>query len=724
MRMIPGLGKAAGLRPSPYNFTAGLTLAGFALLTTALPLSAAPQSYSLYGTPGLLDMPTAESAPDGELSLNTSTFKGQARATLTFQLTPRLSASFRYATINNYRPSGKRTWDRSFDLRYRLLDEGRYRPAVAIGLQDFMGTGLFSSEYIVATKHIGKRLTATAGLGWGRLGSYKGFTNPLGALDKRFETRPGFTGLGGEPNTNRWFRGDAAFFGGIAWAASDRLTLKAEYSSDAYDIETSRGRPGDRFKHRSPLNFGLHYKWRPGVDLTAAYLHGSTVAVGLNFAFNPKKRNFGTGLDTSPLPIKPRLARHIAPKDWGTGWLSNNSYQKQLRNALKESLKVEGMELVALKLSGDTARVQLINNRYEVTAQAIGRSARILSHLMPASVETFRIEPVVDGLVPSTVSLQRRDLEQLENTAGSAEKIYRRAHIAALPRSEKLKPLGDPYPRFNWDIAPYLTTSYFDPDRPVRAEIGAELSSSLQLSPGLSISGLIRQPLAGNLGSNRNSNSVLPHVRTDANHYGKSRSPQLTRLTADYYFSPARNLYGRVSAGYLEKMYGGVSGELLWKPANSRLALGLELNYAKKRDFNQRLGFRDYDIVTGHASAYYKFNNNFHGRIDIGRYLAGDWGATFALDREFENGWQVGAFATFTDVSAKDFGEGSFDKGIRLTIPVAWLMGKPTPRKQTTVIKPLTRDGGARLEVEGRLYDKIRDSQNPRLADSWGRFWK
>ncbi|AWX92558.1 hypothetical protein DPM13_03090 [Paracoccus mutanolyticus] len=62
-------------------------------------------------------------------------------------------------------------WDRSFDLRYQILDEAEsgWRPAVAIGLQDFMGTGFYSSEYIVATKTITPRLRVSAGLGWGRL---------------------------------------------------------------------------------------------------------------------------------------------------------------------------------------------------------------------------------------------------------------------------------------------------------------------------------------------------------------------------------------------------------------------------------------------------------------------------------------------------------------------------------------------------------------------------
>ena len=48
----------------------------------------------------------------------------------------------------------------------------------------------------------------------------------------------------------------------------------------------------------------------------------------------------------------------------------------------------------------------------------------------------------------------------------------------------------------------------------------------------------------------------------------------------------------------------------------------------------------------------------------IGQYLAEDKGATLELRRTFDNGWKVGVWATKTDVSAKDFGEGSFDKGL------------------------------------------------------------
>ena len=68
--------------------------------------------------------------------------------------------------------------------------------------------------------------------------------------------------------------------------------------------------------------------------------------------------------------------------------------------------------------------------------------------------------------------------------------------------------------------------------------------------------------------------------------------------------------------------------------------------------------------------------------------LAGDYGATVRLDRVFDNGWRVGAFATLTDVSFDDFGEGSFDKGITLEIPLGWTAGTATRQNLAATIRP------------------------------------
>jgi hypothetical protein len=102
-------------------------------------------NYTLYGTLGIIDMPSAVAPADAELSATIAAFGETQRATFSFQVLPRVTGSFRYSLIDTY--------DRSFDLQYQIASEGQYRPAIAVGLRDFLGTGRCSSEYVVATKN-------------------------------------------------------------------------------------------------------------------------------------------------------------------------------------------------------------------------------------------------------------------------------------------------------------------------------------------------------------------------------------------------------------------------------------------------------------------------------------------------------------------------------------------------------------------------------------------
>ena len=112
-------------------------------------------------------------------------------------------------------------------------------------------------------------------------------------------------------------------------------------------------------------------------------------------------------------------------------------------------------------------------------------------------------------------------------------------------------------------------------------------------------------------------------------------------------------------------MYSGLGIEVLYQPFMSRIAVGGTINKVIKRDFSRNLRLLDYKTTTGFLSLYYAsplYNYDF--ALHIGKYLAKDKGATFEVRRTFDNGFSIGAFATFTNVSASDFGEGSFDKGL------------------------------------------------------------
>ncbi|MEZ5911264.1 MAG: YjbH domain-containing protein [Paracoccaceae bacterium] len=696
-----------------------VSVAALAAGLAVAPLGAQDQSprasLNFNGVTGLIDMPSGESQADAALTTTVSHFAGITRTSLSFQITPKLSGTFRYASTDGLFPTRWDTYfDRSFDLRYQFLDETPMLPAMAVGLQDFIGTGIYSSEYLVATKHLTPDLKVTGGLGWGRLGSYGSFAS--------VGTRPAIDfGRGGNANTAQWFRGPVAAFGGVEWQVTPEVGLKAEYSSDDYTLETRDG----VFNRKSPFNFGVEYTPNPAFRLGAYYMYGSEVGFTAQITLDPKTRALPVSAG-APIPVKPRPSRSSDPDAWSPEWITQADAPDLLRKNMQKQLDADGIEVVALAVTSERAQLRIRNHRFDSTAQAVGRTARVMTQFLPASVEVFEIVPMVNGMAVSKVTLRRSDIEALENAPNGAEALRARAVISAAgPEPARLSFNEELYPRFSWGIAPYMRMSIFDPDAPVRADIGLRASASYDLAPGLVLSGAVTKRVVGNLeGSGRVSNSTLPHVRSDTNIYDRQGDPAIERLQLAWYTNLGENTYGRVTAGYLERMFGGVSGEVLWKPVDSPLAVGAELNYVRQRDFGQGLGFQNYDVLTGHLSAYYNFGNGFHGQVDAGRYLAGDWGATLTLDREFDNGWKVGAFATLTNVSAEEFGEGSFDKGIRIEIPVTWATGKPSRTKQSTVLRPLTRDGGARLEVDGRLYETVRDYQESGLDTQWGRVWQ
>ena len=697
------------------------TLAVLATATaTATAAVAETPSRNLYGVTGLIDMPSAQTQPDAELSATVSTFAGQTRTTLTFQVLPRVAGSFRYTGVADWNDvvggPFDTYYDRSFDLRFRILDEGAWVPALTVGLQDFLGTGLYSAEYLVATKTIGP-VALTGGLGWGRLGS-------SGDLGAPFGDRPTRDfGKGGEVEFDQWFRGPVAPFFGLSWQAAEDWTLKAEYSSDAYAEEERRG----LLERDSDWNFGLEYRPVDWLTLGAYALHGSEVGVAAQLSFNLRERPNGSGVEAAPIPITPRPARAAAPQAYATSWAGRADVAARFREGLAEVLTAQGVRLEGLRLEPQVATLWIRNVRYDSEPQALGRTARVAAGALPASVERIVIVPVTGTGVPiSRVTFPRTALERFELAPAGAARL--RAATAIEPATIAPSPaerVAGLYPRLDFSLGPYARFSYFDPSEPLRYEVGLEAGAEWQPRRGLVFAGTLQQRLFGTLqDADPDTNSELPQVRTNWPTYAREGETAIESLTGAWYFRPGRDLYGRVTVGYLERMFGGVSGEILWKPVSSRLGLGAELNYARSRDYDGGFGFRDYDVVTGHASAYYDLGNGFEAQVDAGRYLAGDWGATFSLDREFGNGWEVGAFATFTDVTAEEFGEGSFDKGIRLRVPLAWFTGQPTRRGSGFTIRPLTRDGGARLRVAGRLYEQVDDYHRDELDPAWGRVWR
>lgn len=680
-----------------------------------------PAGLGAFGMPGIIDMPNATVMADGTLAFSAMAMPGTWRTTLAFQVLPRVTVSFRYGAADiGVGPTGV-NYDRSFDLHWQVLQQGRYLPALAFGLRDFIGTGILSSEYIVATRTINPRLRASLGIGWGRLATHGAFTNPLAALSDRFRTRPtGFTGTGGQVEFDRFFRGPAAVFGGIEYQATERLTLLAEYSSDAYLLEQAQG-----FRVRTPFNFGFTYRLGPGSTVSGYVMHGAQVGLAASFALNPARPAGGGVRVVAPAPVRVRPA---APEggEFSTAWAAEaGALAPRLRTALAGAMAADGLRMEGIELEARRAVVRFTNQGHEVLPRAMGRTARILTYGLPDSVEEIVLVPMHGGIAGTAVVLRRSDLEQFEHRPNGAAALLARSRFADpvgfAGIGQTWQPLPEGRPRLEWSIGPYMDLSVFDPAQPVRADLGLRAVLRYNLAENLSVNAALSQRLWGNVsGSPLGPPSPgYPRVRTNAVLYSTDR-PTVDRLTLDYTLRPAENLYGRLTLGWIERMYAGVSTELLWSRPDSRLALGVELNAVEQRDPDALLGTNGLRRVTGHVSAYYDFGRGFQGQIDVGQYLAGDRGGSVRLERVFASGLRVGAWATLTDMPFAVFGEGSFDKGISITIPMALIGGRASAGAFGTTIRSINRDGGAMLAVPGRLYPTIQQSRGEALRRGWG----
>ena len=71
-------------------------------------------------------------------------------------------------------------------------------------------------------------------------------------------------------------------------------------------------------------------------------------------------------------------------------------------------------------------------------------------------------------------------------------------------------------------------------------------------------------------------------------------------MQLEYMYSPFKDIYTRFDVGYLEEMFGGIGGEIYYRPFDKDYSLGLTLHRVKQRGYKQRFSFKDYETTTGH----------------------------------------------------------------------------------------------------------------------------
>jgi len=133
----------------------------------------------------------------------------------------------------------------------------------------------------------------------------------------------------------------------------------------------------------------------------------------------------------------------------------------------------------------------------------------------------------------------------------------------------------------------------------------------------------------------------------------------------------------------------------------------MDVNYVRQRSYENDFKFFDYSTFTGFVNMYWtpEFLPDTQFKVNVGQYLAKDKGVTFEVAKRFDSGIIVGAYAAITDMSAEEYGEGSFSKGFYISVPFDVFSPRPSKGRGRFPWVPIARDGGQMLNRPVSLFD-------------------
>ena len=618
-------------------------------------------TYNNHGIVGLINMPTARFYDEGVHGVTVYDSLVDQKITLSSNPYDWFEASFFYVNVPKDRVcrayfdlkfcEGYK--DKGFNLKLRLKNEGNF-PAIAIGLMDFAGTGKYSSEYIVSSYGIGK-LDMHFGLGWGKLsGTDKKTNNPLGYINDSFYVREvGYSGEGGQFNPGKYFSGEkvSPFFG-LSYSIYDNALLKIERDTILVN-DGSLPYP----ERKSDYSIGFEYSFNDNFNIGISYEKGSYTSLKFVYKNNPK--------------------RSIKKYEYKKAEITedDNKYNKLIKNLEENGIGVnkisETSSFLGLELT------QFIHPDLKIVEEIISQASR------DAGInKNIKKDLKIADL--KAVSEIDKDFKSKAST------IYERQTQSKIDQSTKIR------------FQPFLASR----EEFFKGALLVENDAELIIKENLFFNTNLKYSLANNF-----DDFVFPpvdtfpaQVRSDVKQYLKNMDDKVLigRAQFDYHMTPKQNHHFMFTAGILENMFSGYGAEYLYFEPDTNYSFGIELFKVRKRDYNWGFGHLGYKNTLLTANFYYRNYGSipFDMKISAGEYLAGDIGSTIEFSRTFQSGVKFGAFATLTDVSTEDFGEGSFDKGIFFSIPIYGNLINYTWR-------PLTKDPGAKLNRMHTLHDLL-----------------
>tara|TARA_B100001750_G_scaffold224416_1_gene215457 strand:- start:8440 stop:10641 length:2202 start_codon:yes stop_codon:yes gene_type:complete len=668
-------------------------------------------SQTTYGGVGLIVSPTSRFSSDGEFSFGISSEIPFNRLYAKSQFFPWLEAVLRYTeeTDRPYGPNGQQTnKDKGIDFKIRLLKETKNLPQIAIGFNDLGGTGRYSGEFLVASKRYND-LDLTLGIGWGRLSGTGHFNNPFGWVSDEKKTRGGYGKYGGTVNLTRFFSGPtASIFGGLEYFTPIKnLSLKLEYDTSDYSDNLGNEKKyfkktGDIFEIDSRINYALNYRKevseRDKLDFSIGFLRGNTfyanIAVHSNLNFTGKPKIVMGAETLRESGLEPYLD---LKKDW----------QKYLTDTIMWEMGNAGFVTHNVIFNGSELAAEISQGTFVKTSQAFDLASRILANNAPKNIEKITVINIDQGLETVRASIDREILVEAVSKGGLPENLMEFDQPRPLMSDAVISMNEYLYPNFFWEIKPHMMGTLQHQKRFYFWQLEALIHTTYSIKKGLYFTTDIGIDIKNNFDeyTYHVADGELYHVRQNRRLYLTEGETGIRRMALDYLVDIHPNIKAKFSAGYIEWMFGGIGGEVLYMPQHRRWALGLDAYWVKQRDFNQGLSFQDYETITGFLTYYRDIPfYDMRLKVSMGRFLAEDIGTHIDISRRFKTGARVGGIVALTDCDSACVGEGSFNKWIYFELPMDLFYTRSNTRSKTGYSwAPLTKDAGQKME-HGNLY--------------------
>ncbi len=673
-------------------------------------------SSSNYGITGIIQMPNARLMDEGSMKIGYSNSSPYEYTYITATPFSWFEASYKYTEIKNqlYGPSaysGNQTLkDKGFDLKFRIIKESYYLPEISVGWNDLAGTGKFAAEYISATKQI-RDIDFTVGMAWGFLGQNQNIKNPFVNFSEDFRVREFDQGEGGSFNYRSWFAGeDVSIFSGLEyylWRYG--IVLKLEYDTSNLNAEAN----SLSLQADSKFNIGIIRPVNENLTVGFSFERGNQFRFSFDLKGDYGKRPLVKKNDPPKNVIKlnPEQRISIARKE--------EIFYRSLNRTLRE----ESIFIQSADVTDDEISMTIAQNRFRSYPRAIGRATRIASALSQDSVKKITVTPMNGDVEVYSVEVRKKDFDLMDERKIGVNEMYQKTKIFSsqpgVYKKHKFQP-DIKFPEIFFNMSPSLRHQIGGPEAFYLGQLWWKINTKIKFNRGLTLHTVLGLNIYDTFDEFANpSSSSIPKVRSDIQEYLSQGKNNIARFKLDYIWSPYKDVFARIDVGYLEEMFGGYGGEVYYRPFQSNFSTSLQFHRVQQRNFDQRFGFKDYKVNTGHLSFYYDFPKGIQSQFIIGKYLAGDKGATIDLSRRFTNGFTLGVFATKTNLSAKEFGEGSFDKGFYFSIPTESFFTDFRQGDISFGLHPLTKDGGAMLNHLNPLYALYGDTNINSFRRDW-----